>query len=79
MTTAAISPLHQARTFQPFVIRAGDGQSLSVDHPEMLAYAPSHRTMTVYLRDGSFQIIDLLLVTGLEVPNEDRSRSKRRR
>ncbi|HEX4053042.1 MAG TPA: hypothetical protein VHX86_02130 [Tepidisphaeraceae bacterium] len=36
-------------------------------HPEMLAYSPKHRTATVYLRNGSFEIVDLLLVTALEV------------
>ena len=33
----------------------------------MLAYAPKGRTAVVYRRDGSFQVIDLLLVTGLDV------------
>ena len=68
MTTEAMSKLHQARPFQPFVIRLGDGQALDVEHPEMLAYSSKSRTATVYRRDGSFEIVDLLLVTGLEVP-----------
>lgn len=67
MTTEALLKLHQARPFQPFSIRLGDGQSLSVEHPEMLAYAAKSRTATVYQSDGDFQIIDLLRVTGLEV------------
>jgi hypothetical protein len=67
MTTEALSKLHQARPFQRFVLRLGDGQALPVDHPEMLAYAPKSRTATVYRSDGSFEIVDLLLVTGLEV------------
>jgi hypothetical protein len=33
----------------------------------MLSYAPKGRTAVVYRRDGSFQIVDLLLVTGLDV------------
>ena len=69
MTTEAVHRLHQARPFQPFVIRLGDGQALPVEHPEFLAYAPNSRTMTVYSADGSFQIVDLLLVTGLAVKN----------
>ena len=47
----------------------GDGQALPVDHPEFLSYAPNSRTMTVYSKNGSFEIVDLLLVTGLEVRN----------
>jgi hypothetical protein len=77
MTTEALARLHQARPFQPFSIRLGDGQSLRVDHPEMLSYAPKGRTATVYSDDGDFQIVDLLLVTGLEVKNA-RSAGRRR-
>jgi hypothetical protein len=69
MTTEALYKLHTARPFQPFAIRLGDGQRLPVSHPEMLAYAPRSRTATVYRDDGSFEIVDLLLVTGLEVRN----------
>ena len=78
MTTAALQRLHQTRPFQPFVIRLGDGQALTVDHPEFLAYAPNSRTATVYSTDGSFEIIDLLLVTGLEVRNGHRATRRRR-
>ena len=68
MTTEALHKLHQARPFQPFALRLGDGQSLAIEHPEMLAYAPKHRTAVVYRKDGSFEVVDLLLATGLEVP-----------
>ena len=64
MTTEELYRLHQAR---PFTIRLGDGQALPVKHPEMLSYAPRHRTAVVYRPNGSFEIIDLLLVTGLDV------------
>ena len=75
MTTEALRQLHAARPFQPFHIRLGDGQALPVEHPEMLAYAPKSRTAVVYKKDGGFQIVDLLLVTGLEV---GRTRGDRR-
>jgi hypothetical protein len=78
MTTEALHRPHTARPFQPFNIRLGDGQSLVVEHPEMLAYAPKSRTATVYAGDGSFEIVDLLLVTGLEVP-KGRGRTRRTR
>lgn len=77
MTTEALSKLHQARPFQPFVLRLGDGQALPVDHPEMLAYAPKSRTATVYRSDGSFEIVDLLLVRGLEVFRGGSARRRR--
>ena len=67
MTTAELSKLHTARPFQRFSIRLGDGQSLEVAHSEMLSYAPRSRTAVVFRPAGSFEIIDLLLVTSLEV------------
>ncbi len=67
MTTEELYKLHQARPFRPFTMRLGDGQSLPVRHPEMLSYAPKHRVAVVHRPNGSFEIIDLLLVTGLNV------------
>jgi hypothetical protein len=67
VTTEALYKLHAARPFVPFFLRLGDGQRLPVEHPEMLAYAPKSRVATVFFRDGSFELVDLLLVTGLEV------------
>lgn len=66
MTTEALLKLHAARPFQPFVIRLGDGQALPVEHPGMLAYAPNNE-LPSSRADGSFEIIDLLLVTELDV------------
>jgi hypothetical protein len=77
MTTEALYKLHHARPFKPFIIRLGDGQALPVPHPEMLAYAPKQRTAVVSLADGTFEIIDLLLVTGLEVPSARRGGGSR--
>jgi hypothetical protein len=81
MTTEALSELHQARPFQPFRMRLGDGQALRVEHPEMLSYAPRGRAAVVYRRDGSFQIVDLLLVTGLDVqaPRNGKTTGRSRR
>ncbi|MGA3067099.1 MAG: hypothetical protein ABSF29_09655 [Tepidisphaeraceae bacterium] len=67
MTTDALYKLHVARPFAPFALRLADGQRMPVEHPEMLAYSPKSRLATVYFKDGSFELVDLLLVTGLEV------------
>jgi hypothetical protein len=75
-----LSKLHQVRPFQPFSVRLGDGQALRVDHPEMLSYGPKSRLAVVHRRDGSFEIVDLLLVTGLEVhaPRPGRATARRK-
>jgi hypothetical protein len=79
MTTEALHRVHTARPFRPFSLRLGDGQSLPVKHPEMLSYSPKGRTAVVYLNDGSFEIVDLLLVTGLEVHPQRNGRGTRKR
>ena len=46
-------------------------------NPEMLSYSPKNRLAIVFLDDGSFEIVDLLLVTGLEVTSNGRKRTRR--
>jgi hypothetical protein len=45
----------------------GDGRSLRVDHPEFLSRSQSGRTIVVHQPDESFRVLDMLLVTELEV------------
>ena len=79
MTTEGLRKLHKAEPFRPFVIRLGDGQALPVRHPEFLAYSPNSRIATVYAEDGSFELVDLLLITGLEVGRNGRRRGTKRK
>jgi hypothetical protein len=54
------------------------GGTLTVTHPESLAYSPSGRTIVVVAPDDSTQIVDLLLVSRIEVAGNGRKRSSRR-
>jgi len=45
-----------------------------VVHQEVVASSPSGRTVIVYQPDDSFNVIDLLLVTDLEVPRNGKRR-----
>ncbi|MSS71813.1 MAG: hypothetical protein EXS64_10030 [Candidatus Latescibacteria bacterium] len=67
MTIEQLHNVLQARPFQPFTIHLADGRQFHVPHPEFLARSPSGRTAILYHADESFSIIDLLLVTELEV------------
>jgi hypothetical protein len=67
MTIEQIRTVHQATPFQPFTIHLADGRSWTVPHSEFLSHSPSGRTIIVHHADDSFSIIDLLLVTELEV------------
>jgi hypothetical protein len=54
-----------------------DGRSISVNHRDFVASSPSGRTIIVYQPDDSFNVIDLLLVTDLEVSNGKSRRPKK--
>lgn len=79
MTIEQLRSLCSARPFRAFVMHLADGRALRVDHPELVATAPSGRTLVVYQRDDSFNVVDLLLVTDLEVNANGRARGRRRK
>lgn len=67
MRVEEVRKLYGAEPFRPFTLHLADGREISVGHPEFMALAPSGRTLTVYQPDDSFNIVDLMLVTDLEV------------
>ena len=67
MIIEAILRRYEAEPFVPFVIHMADGRNVRVAHREIFASKPSGRTVTIYKPDGSWNIIDLLLVTDLEL------------
>ena len=71
MTVEQLKSVLHAQPFKPFTIHMGDGRSFRVSHPDFVARSPSGRTLIVYNQDESFSILDLLLMTELEVhPSE---------
>jgi hypothetical protein len=76
MTIEQVKQLYNAAPFKPFVIYLADGRRIPVKHREFMAASPSGRTIVVYEEDDSFNIIDLLLVTSLEVRNGKASKNR---
>lgn len=76
MTIEQIRRLYAARPFQPFTIHLADGRELRVLSPELMAFSASGRTISVYHKDA-FDIVELLLVTSLEVRNREETRRRR--
>jgi len=68
----------RAEPFRPFDLHLADGRSLPVEHPEAVAISPPGRTIGVGLKDGTIEIVDLLLVTSLK-PRPDGRRPKRKK
>lgn len=78
VTTDQLRNLWKAEPFKPCIIRLADGRNVPVKHPEFLSRSPSERSIVVHQPDESFNVIDLLRVTDLEVSaNGRRGRGRR--
>jgi hypothetical protein len=67
MTIEQLRNTHQASPFRPFTVHLADGRSFLIRHRDYLSHSPSGRTIIVYGDDDNFSILDLLLVTELEI------------
>lgn len=67
MTIERIRELYHAQPFRPFILHLADGREIPVHHQEFMLARPSGRTIVVCQPDDSMNIIDLLLVTDLEL------------
>jgi hypothetical protein len=63
-----------ATPFRPFTVHAADGRRFQVPEREFLSHTPGGRTLIIYDHedDEAFSIIDLFLVTEIEVPRPRR-------
>jgi hypothetical protein len=67
MKIEEVRKLLHAEPFRPFLIHVADGGRIPVKHEDFVALAPTGREMIVYQPDGMWQVIDVLLVTWLQV------------
>ena len=74
MTIDQFRQLWKAEPFRPFAAHLADGRSIPVAHQEFVASSPNGRTVIIYQPDNSFNIVDLLLVTDLEVTANGKGR-----
>lgn len=80
MTIERIRDAINRQPFAPFVIHLADGRQIPVQHREFIFATPSGRTIIVAQPDDSLNIIDLLLVTDLEMKRgRNGAAGKRRR
>jgi hypothetical protein len=76
MTIEQLRNTLHAQPFRPFRVHLADGRSFDVEHPEFLASTRGGRTIIIFTGGEGFEIIDLLLVTSLEVVNGKQKRKK---
>ena len=79
MTIEKIRELYSHQPFKPFVIHLADGRQVPVLHREFIMSVPSGRTLIVVQPDDTMNIIDLLLVTDVEVKPHRNGASRRRK
>ncbi len=79
MTIEQMRTAYEAQPFRPFVIHLADGRAVPVRHREFIMTVPSGRTIIVCQPDDTVNIIDLLLVTDLELAPAANGPSKRRK
>jgi hypothetical protein len=79
MTVERMREFVEARPFQPFVIHLAEGRQVAVDHRESVMSSPSGRTLSVYQPDDTSTVIDLLLVTGIEIKPATNGAGRRRK
>lgn len=79
MTIEQVRAAYQTQPFRPFLIHLADGGALPVDHRELIMTVPSGRTIVVAQPDDTLNIVDLLLVTDLEIKPATNGSGRRRR
>jgi len=67
MTAEQLRAMRESSPFRPFTMHLADGRSLNVPHRDFVSQSPGGRTIIVYRSDESFSVVDLYLVTELEV------------
>ncbi|HYJ15843.1 MAG TPA: hypothetical protein VE170_10155 [Candidatus Limnocylindria bacterium] len=69
MTSEQFKSTLRLQPFPQFTIRMADGRTFDVSHPDFVAQSPSGRTVIVFQPDESYSVLDLLLMTELQVAN----------
>ena len=67
MTTEQLRVMRDASPFRPFTIHLADGRTSTVPHRDFISQSPGGRTIIVYGANEAFSVLDLYLVTELEV------------
>jgi hypothetical protein len=79
MTVERFQQTLNAKPFRPFTIYLADGSSIPVASPEFVSPSPSGRTLVVWEPNDRMNILDLLLVTKLEVEPSNGHRARKRK
>ena len=62
-----VRKLLHVQPFRPFLIHFTKGGRIAVKHEDFIALAPTGRELLVYQPNGDYQVVDVMLVTRLQV------------
>ena len=80
MRIEELRTLHQARPFRPFAIHTADGRKFPIPHSEFLAYDPGGAMVVALRTNHTFSILDIELITELEVlPRNGKTKRRARK
>lgn len=79
MTVAELRSYVDASPFERFIIHLADGRQVAVNHREFIFLPPVGRIVHVYEADGTLHVLDLYLITGIEIKQSKNGSRKRRR
>jgi len=74
MTKEALSKAIHRSPFQPFILRLADGRAVRVPRQDFISMHPTGRTVIVYGQKEDLEILDVMLVTGLQLPAKNAKR-----
>jgi hypothetical protein len=77
MTVEQLRAAYSAQPFRPFIIHLADGRTVPVSSREFIMTVPSGRTIVVCQPDDTLNIIDMLLITDLEIKPSTNGTRKR--
>ena len=75
MTIQQLRAAQRATPFRPFAVHMADGRAFHVPHPDFLSMSPTGRTVIIYQEDEEFSILDLLLMTEIQIVQATSSRA----
>lgn len=79
MTIEHLHAAYNAQPFRPFQLHLADGRSIPVQHRDFMMTVPRGRTIVVAEPDGRLHILDLLLVTDIDISPATSNGSRKRR
>jgi hypothetical protein len=78
VTSEQLRAAQRARPFRAFDLHLADGDVLTIPHPDFIALGPGGRTVVAFGENDEMSIVDLLLVSRIEMRKGGSNGGKRK-